>query len=151
MSGHPMSKRNSRFTRSRMSASQRMNHMRRMSNKMAAYASRHRFNMMTFKNAKPHTINAATQKLLRALGKAATKKHSRAKSAKNELMNLERNLRRSTRARKPVERLSTIAEAEASRLKKLAEEETTRAARVKAEKGAKQMNNLAAMMENMGL
>jgi nitrogenase molybdenum-iron protein alpha/beta subunit len=133
-----------------MSASKRMRNMRRKSNKMAKYADRHGFNMMTFKGSKPHNVNAATQKLLKALGKAMTKKHSKAKIVKPNI-NIEQNLRRSTRVRKQVERLSTIAEEEATRLRRLAEEEASRTARVRAERGAKQMNNLAAMMEDMGL
>lgn len=148
MSGHPMSKHNNRFAH--MSANQRMRSMGRMSNKMAAYAARHGFNAKSMsKNNRPK-VPANIQKILKSLGKSVTKKqHSRAKSMKLN-MNLERNLRRSGRTRKAVERLTPIKEVEEARLRQLSTAAKERAARVKAEKEAKPVNELAQMMEEMG-
>lgn len=134
-----------------MSANQRMRTMRRMSNKMAAYAARHGFNAKTFKanNKNAPKLPPNVQKMLKALAKSVAKAKSRTKSMKPN-MNVERNLRRSGRTRKAVERLAPIKEAEEARLRELAAAETARAARVKAEKEAKPVNELAQMMEEMG-
>ena len=149
MSGHPMSKHNKRFALSHMSANQRMRTMKRMSNKMAAYAARHGFNAMSMSKKNRPNVPANIQKLLKNLSKSVSKKHSRAKSIKPN-MNMERNLRRSGRTRKAVERLAPIKEAEEARLRELAAAASARSARVKAEKEAKPVNELAQMMEEMG-
>lgn len=133
-----------------MSANQRMRSMRRISNKMAAYAARHGFNAKSMSKTNRPKVPANIQKILKSLGKSVTKKqHTRAKSMKPN-MNVERNLRRSGRTRKAVERLAPIKEVEEARLRELAAAASARAARIKAEKEAKPINELAVMMEEMG-
>ena len=124
-----------------MSANQRMRAMQRISNRMEAYVARHKFNANTFKANKKNApkIPAYIQSMLKAMGKSAVKKHSKAKSMKpvKSNMNMERpNERKSGRTRRGVNIKIRTKEQEEARLRELAITQAERAARVKAERKA---------------